>query len=763
MQQKLKELYAPSDLIRMQAQTANRLNSMGMSGVNGPGRPDQERSAMQYRRNLEGYIREEYKKQEELVKLLGKRDAILKDLKDKQKDILKGSKEELEVKEKIARIEENQARKREEYKQRDGAINQAADAKRAGQMSWERVGTAYQNGGLAGAGRAGMRMGAQAFRENPWGMIGGIAGAVGSAVGIGGQLYQNYTQSPIRTAGNLGSGVGNTVGQDSNIIAGGRSAFEAAFNPERARAAQMALEASRGNRVGAGTGIAGNILGFGAAGAAGGSIIPGFGTAAGAIGGGAYGAYRTFSDPTQRALALSPFSSRYGDEYESIMAERMGGDYQKSLAGLKAQNPGKTMASNYYESNYQGNLASQRSMGMSNEGFYGAGGFLQGGVNAGFTPQMMMQASGGILGAGGSTRSAIGNSVFANQLNRSDITNSSQILGSLSSSIGSSEGSRQATIKILAEGMKLGLDDSKFAEENRRFAAATAEIISRSGAQGGGDFERVAGGFSRFMTDNTNGGLAAGRTAYEQYQGISSSTSGPRGVMRAAGFMKDDKLSQLSTIDKQAIMQLPEEQLNESNPLVAGMAEKVGTTTQDFVQRIRNINQGAVSRFKQADQIRDRLRSRGIDVGRSGDKDYMSSISPQDRGDITSLMAYQTTELGNQGQKEMIARAAGTVGRSDITMGDLDGGVESKIGGSGRGEDLTISQTAKDFGVVIQNFRDFKKEIIPTAEAISQFTGKVREMMIALSTANDTDIPNIIKYYTQSRAKTQTQTSKPSR
>jgi len=751
MQAKLKDLYAPADMIRAQTQTANRMNQMGF-GVSGPSQANQERANLQYRKELDRYIGEEYKKQEALLKLLTSRASRLDALKEKQKEMVKYSDEELKLRDKIGRLEETQSRKRQEFRQREESLNAALNIKQAQQAS---IIQGYQNGGIGGA----IQAAGNKIRNNPFGAI----GALGTFTAAAGNLYGNYTQSPQRTAAAAGSAVDATVGEDARNIYGRRTAFEAAFNPERSRAAQMALEASRGRRTETATGLAGNILGFGGAGAAAGSALPGIGTAIGGIAGGLYGAYRSFSDPNQRALALSPFSNRYNQEYESNMAGAMGQDYSKNLQNLRMQNPGKNLASQYYEQNYMGNLQSQRGMGMSNEDFYGMGGYLQSGVNAGFTPELMQGASAGILGAGGSSRSAAGNSLLANKAARGmDLTNASQVLGTLSGGIGGAEGTSQAFIKILAEGAKLGLDDSKFAEENRRFTQAAAEIITRSGANTGADFDRVSGGFGRFMGENTNAGIGAAKNAYEQYQQISSSTTGPRGVMRAAGFLRDDKLSQLSTIEKQALLQLPEEQLNESNPLVAGLAEKTGTSVQDFVRRIKSVNEGSVSRFKQADQIRDRLRNKKIDVGRAGDPAYMKSLSSADRADITELMSYQTTELGNQGQREMIARAAGTVGKPEQFGPAVgEGAVNARLEGKGRGEDVTIAEGAKDFGVVLQNFRDFRKEIMPSADAIANFTNRVREMMIVLRNASENEIPGYIDYYMKSRAKTQGQSGKP--
>lgn len=772
MRNKLKDLYAPADLLRMQTQTSGRLQSAGMGGILGQPPEALQKSGMAAKRELDSYIREQAQGQEKLTRLIVQREGVLEKLKKKQQEMVAGSKQELDIKKQIAQVEENNYRMAEQYRQRDKLLNQALNMRGGG--PGDPGASDPARGPLASMGSSKVKTDALTGAA-----IGSIIAAAGRVMGIGSEMYGNYANAPLRTAGNLGRGVQSTIGADSQTIYGRRSAFEAAFNPERTRAAQMALEASQGNRAMAGGGLAGKLLmgaGAGAsAGAAatalGGPLTALGGGVLGGIGGAAIGAYKAFGDPAQRALMMSAIpgsiGKRYGAEYESIQTAKTGEDYQKALADLKNQNPGKTMASQYYEQNYQGNLQSQRAMGMSNEGFYGRGGFLQGGVNAGFGPEMMQQMSSGILGAGGSSRGAAGNSVFGNQLARNmNMTNSPQILGALSGGMGGAEASREATIKILSEGMRLGLDDSKFAEENRRFTQVAAEIISRSGAQSEGDAGRTAGGFGGFVAENTNKGIEAAKSAYEQYQQISSTTSGPRGVMRAAGFLSDPKLSMLSTIEKQSLMGMKEEEINEGNLQAVAIADKLGISVDDLKDRVGGKNKNAVSRFSAHDQARDRLKQKGINIGDIKSSKDFATLDEQSKKDILAMSTAEGAENAFANPREARSFMSGQLGQKVPTdiQEDRDRVARAKATGpGGRQEDLTNADAAKDFGIVLNNFRDFKKDIIPTAEAIEKFTGKIREMMIALNAAaTDIDKSNIIKYYTKSRAETQGQSGKKS-
>lgn len=782
MQNRLKDLYAPADMVRQTTQNNNRMAAMGLGDMRPGGQEQYQKTALQTRRELDSYIKEEVKNQEKLTKMITLRQEKLVQLRKQESDAVKNSKEELEVKGKIARVEENNFRLKEYYKQRESTIGNALDARnKVAPRDIAGLIESFKGGGF----RYGMSQIPGAFGRNPMGMGGNLLGGIGAAISAGSEMYRDVKGMPVRTEAAQGNAVAGIAGRDVNNIYGRRTAFEQNFQPERQRAAQMAIEKNRAERFSDKLSLAGNsamVAGGGAAAAAGAGAA-GFGAIPGlAVAG--KGIWNMLSDERQRSLMLSPFSKSSSARYESIQGESMAKDYANTIEAQKQQNPFKTQAVGEYEQNYGRNLQFQRGLGINNEGMYGQqylegptgqmkgqDGFMKRATNAGFTPEMAMEMAGSIQGAGGSTRMAR-DSVFGNQMQRGmDMTNAGQVLGTISGGVGSSEGTKQATVKILAEGMKLGLDDSKFAEENRRFTQAAAEIISRSGAGTEGDFQKNAKNFSQFMGENTNKGIEAAKTAYEQYQSISSSTTGPRGVMRAAGFMRDEKLSKLSTIQKQALMQLPEEQLNENNPLVAGLAQSAGTSVQDLIGRVKGVNQGSVSRFKEADQLRDKLRAKGVDVGRTGDQNYMKSLSAQDQMDVGNLMSFQTAELGNQGQREMISRAAGTVGKPEqFGPGVSDQAVEAKMNGpTGRMEDNTVAAMAGDASTVLKNFNEMRGGMDDAAKSAAAFTDNIRELNAELQKAledsrggkGSSAINDVLKKISQSSSsKVQTQGGK---
>lgn len=749
MQRKLKDIYAPSDMVRAQQQTQQRLQGVGMGGsMSQPTQDAYVRSTQQGRRELDQLIREQAVGQEKLGKLVAQRTEKLEKLKEQQNQITKGSKEELDIKEKIVRVEENLMRQRQSYLSRNEALNKAIDSKNKPPGSETPMGP---------------------LSSGPGGHIGRTLAAIGTLATIVPALYKDITAAPIRSEASYGNAMQGTVGRDVGTVYGRRSAFESMYTRERSIAAKQAMEKMDSDRTADKMSLGLNA-GLVAGGAAGGISTSFTGIGAllglGAVGKGLHG---MFGNERSRSLAFSGYSNNSKNRYESILAEDAAKNYQTSLEGQKNQNPYKTAAIGEYEGNFMRNLGAQRMMGLGNQGFYGKGGFMSGATSNGFTPEMSLDMAQSIQGSGGSTRAMRG-ATFGNQLSRSmDLTNAGQVLGTLSGGVGSNEATKQATVKILAEGMKLGLDDSNFREENRRFTQAVAEVVARSGAQGQSDFDRTASGFSRFVNENTNKGIDAAKGAYDQYQEISSSVTGPRGVMRAAGFMKDPNLSKLSTMQKQALMQVPEEQLNESNILVQGAANELGISAGELIKSVRGVNEGAVSRYSEADQIRDRLRGKGVDLSNLTAEKY-KNLPDDVKKDVYNLQSIQTTEFGNKDSRQSASFLGATVGRPPGPWAGDQSAMNRINGDSGRMEDNTIRAMAGDASTVLKNFNEMRGEMNSAAESAAMFTHQVREMnaalIKALESGNKQAYSDVVNKYLQDNAKksqTQTQSAKPAR
>lgn len=790
MQRKLKEIYAPADMVRAQSMTSQRLQGMGLGGnLSQPSQEQYQRATQQSRRELDALIREQALGQEKLGKMIVNRIDKLKELQEQQKKLVKGSQEELEIKEKIAKVEANSFRQKESYRQRDAALNQLLDAKeRARPEGIERLLQAFKGGGVGGLVTAAGRM-----LSTPGG-AGSALSAIGGAMRTGADIYRDHSAGRVKTEVAMGNAMDNTMGRDIANIYNRRTAFEMVFSNERARAAQIALQNLQARQTADKLALGGNLASIAGggllaqsgakkgalAGTAAGAVIAGIptlgigapegaaiGRIAGTVIGAAPGVYMAgkglgnlLLDERQRSLLLSRVSDTAKNRYQSMNMEQLGEDAVSVYEGLKKQDPVKKASTEWFEKNLMRNLQAQRSLGLRNydlygrqdgtsEGFYGSNGFLKSITNAGFTDDMGLEMSSGILGAGGSTRMAR-NSAFGLQMQRGlNLTNAGQVLGTLSGSLGTSHATEQSVIKIVAEGMKRGLNDSEFAEENRRFTQVVSEIIASSGASTKEDSGRIANTFGNFLAENTTAGINAAKSAYEEYQQTSSATTGPRGVMRAAFMLRNKNLSKLSPMTQQSLMQIPEKDFNPDNPLIRNAAReasaKTGTnvTPEAIIGDLNRAAESAENRYVEADDaaniVAKELKEKGFT---SFNLEDYNKLSPKGQAAFDKLVSIRSADRGYTTQRQVTSGALGDINRraglevpEDIQR-DRESIIDKKAKGkTGQLEDKYIEAMAKDSDFILRNFDTLRSTLSNAAEAASSFTDEVRKMHTFLKEA----------------------------
>lgn len=765
MKSKLEKIMMPSATASSQMAQAQRMQQMGIGGMSAPSMEAYQKATQSARRELDQMISEQAKGQDRLAKIMTQRVETIKKLQTQQKDLLKDSEAELKIKEKIARLESNNQQAREIYKQRDAALNQALDARESIQQNQQQ---GIRDRNPAGFGRAGRFVGQgmygaagrEAFNAaGGWSGIGTILGAAGTAINIGDKVYNQVARSPFQTAINTGGAMEGTIGRTIGDMG---SVYGQSWNRERLRALSGAGrmdEISRRsdvNRLAAGSAMAAGGLIGGAA--ASGTIV---GLPAGlisAVTGLLAGGATAFGSERTRALAGSGIATGIGEslnqtslgrmtgagnwmkgigdqqmkQYNSILAKEFAENFQTALNAEQQMNPLKKLAAQTYDQNMTGYLTAQRGMGLDYYGFHGPGGFREQQINAGFTDQMGMEMAGGILGAGGSTRMARDSSTTLQFQRGLGLTNSAQVMGTLSGGLGSAESTKQATIKILAEGMKLGLDDSKFAEENRKFVQMTAEIVARSGATTEADFQRVSGGFGKFVGENTGLGLQAAKGAYEEYQGMTQETTGPRGVMRAAGIMADKDLNKMSTMTKQALMSIKEEELSPEHPLVQQAAKESNLSPEEVIGKMKGVNQGATSRFAQTDIARDKLKGYMQSIGKTRlSAEDIKSMPEEMRNTFNEMATMQTVERGAADPRTIMDRALGTInmeGAPEKTQLGRENIIADKLTReTGRVEDESVKALAESSRLALDSFQSFHKELVPTVESIKEFNKAVKD------------------------------------
>ena len=797
MQKKLKDLYAPADMIRAQTMQQN-ITTNGRLGQNGNNQLDGgsveafKKATQSARRELDTLINREVASQNKLGKELATKLDKLKELKVEQEKGNKTLEDELKIKKQISEVEKSTWGMREQFKNRNENINTLIDAKEKNSpRGIEKLMDAYRSGGVGGEAQTAGKMFAGL---GPTGMIGmagaGIAG-VGTLMSAAANGYRQYSRIPLEIAASQGSAAANTSGKDLSNIYSGRSSFEGMWQEERGRAAKRAVEAMNAHKEGDKYGLYGSMLkaggiGMGAGAGIGGLIgnIPGA-AIGGAIGGGAGGIMGLLNaSPNERDLGLSqlPFvGERFAKNRTARIASEAASNYATSNEDEKNMNPLKKMALDDFESNMSRNLGAKRAMGLTDDQFTRDNGYLKGITDKGFTHNMGIGMSNEILGAGGSAGMAK-DSGFGLQMQRMGVTNAGSVLGSLSGAIRDPESTKRASISIMSEAMKIGLNQSDFSEENRRFTQAAANIIARTGATGEKDQDRLSAMLGQFVGNRTNQGIASASTAYEASQNRDSQLEGRRGVLRMVGAQSDPILSKLSSPDQIHILGMRPEDMSENNPEIVSMALKAGTTPKELIESATKNNKGArytgVGQAEEVKAARNKIAEFKKNSGMSN-KQFMEGLRentlPQEGqaayGALT--MAQSRDKAGNLNPADRDARAAEEMPEDapsqEKTWGkSLKNSVEAMLNSKTRVEDKFNAGAATDNDVARVNFNKMSGEIDHAAETASKATTAFREMAIELSSIlaksnknkDNTSIEDFLNKMAAGGASTQQQSGK---
>jgi hypothetical protein len=554
MQKKLREMYAPSDTIRMQ-KTSQALQSAGYGGLQGaPGTQDVQSKTAEYKKNLDKSIKEEKTALEGKIKNLTKEEDLYKKISKQYQDVVKAGKEDLKLKEQLKGAQESLSKAVTEELESETKINALLKEKQ--RMSFTgQLAANYQKGGVGGAlgGMMGLSPGMGA-------MVGGLAGG---AAALGGQLLGDYAQRPMSLIHAQGAAMGGTAGKTLGQMQSGEYAFEGMYGQERGQAGEKATVAK--DRQSFMDGL---------------KALTGVGL--------------IFSERA-RAMVFDP------QKYAAMQSQDYAENFNSALGAEKEMSPLKKDSIERLQKNMYKDLASQRQMGLSDKEMFGPKGFLQNALDSGFMEDMARDASKGIAAAGGSTemqRSA----VTALKAERGlGVTNAGGMLGQLSGAMGSAETSKQSLIEIFAEGQARGLDRSKYAAENRQFMQNVADVVSSGSMTSRAGAADVAGTMGNFTTGtNTMKGIENARAAYEAYQTSTTATAGYSGAMNAAVMMKQfpDLVKGMGKDPAmmQYMMSLTQKELDPDSPIVKSLMSNYNKnnqsnlTGQQFVQRIQEMH-----------------------------------------------------------------------------------------------------------------------------------------------------------------------------
>ena len=379
-----------------------------------------------------------------------------------------------------------------------------------------------------------------------------IVAAVAKVVSIGFSAYQSHTAAPMVAAAAQGSAVNTVYGREVNAIYSGRNQLEASYSAEKMQSMDIAKGQRAGHEIG-------NIFSYN-------------------------GLLSMLGDKNaQRAQS-------------SLLNQQLANDRETTLNGLIDQDPFRKAATEKFQGNARNNLQFQRQFGLQYGTFHDRGGFSESVINKGFDDVLGMDMSRQIMGAGGSTGSSGKDSAITGlQAQRNfNLTNAGSILGKLSSTTSNPNESKEALVRILAEGTRLGFDGSHYVEESRKFTDIVAGIIEKSGSTNAEDVARNAKSFSEFVTDpTTTRGINSAKSAYDTYQEQTAATNGRQAYVKMAAFMNDPLLSKMDYISRSNFLGAKEGELTVDNAAVKKLALETGASPEEILQHRKNIDQQA--------------------------------------------------------------------------------------------------------------------------------------------------------------------------
>lgn len=580
MQDKLKSVYQGSDSARNQFDLKNRVYQAGAGPA--PTAADRRRVDQEEQKNrleTKNFIREQMRAQEQLGKELNKQIEM-------RKELLKLNKETLEVDNKISEMRKSMANNERAIGEGVGYLNSTGP-----KPLMQRIGGAK---GLAAAAGVGVQ-GIDTYNR--------VGRAAGDIINSQGSVMQNF-------------------GRTASDILTGNGISAALYSGENAQAMKMAREERERADGSKYSRLALKTLGLGLGGLA-------FGGAPGGLAGAAAGL------TTGEGNLPDILSGAYSAQLDSKQASRSAQLFQS----LKDRDPVKQAMEQRYNSEKQSRLSTQRMLGLDDSEL---GTLIRKGTDDKFGNLETMGAMSEIIGAGGSTMGARSQANFVNDLKkRMDLTNAGSMLGSLDGASRNTDEGKNALIKILAEGTRLGFDSSGAAEEQRKFVAAATSIVISSGAMGEQNKGKVVEGFANYVVGNKGFQIQAAQSVQSRFNEMSGQGGGFRGAIKAAALNRDEKLKDLSVDDRNYVLNLTETELNSGGIVLEGIASRAGLSLKEFQSRVKGIQDNSFLRTEKGESIKKRMQNLS-DSGKKGTPEFK---------DLQSQLA--TGIYGTDGGKKM--------------------------------------------------------------------------------------------------------------
>jgi hypothetical protein len=726
---------APASFMGTQAAMAARMSQQGLGSFASIPKADEIAKS---RRQAELFLREESQQQERAYRELVKYKEKWENLEKTKKESLKSDKESAELeKEKLDTLQKY-TQTHEQFMARNRNMGQVLDV--LGNRTGTGGGAANNRNLLSGADWSGV-MPAPKQGVSVSNVVKGVGTVLAIADAVA-STYQRFKELPMQRMISGGAATQSILGEQLSGIGGGDVVNQMAWLNERQRSMTQVQSQSQAKDITDRARIASG--GIGAMGRLVGIKI------------GDENISDLFTGNLLNTIGMHKTADQYLSKYESARRQEEGVQYQQMFEAQKQSNPLKDLAANRLQQRFMTDLAFQRMTGLGEQGFSGAGGFQELANKSGFNDQIAMAMASQIQGGGGSTRGMQGLGLIGMQAQRGfDLTNAGGVLGRISGVAGGSKESEQIFRKVMEESIKAGLDKSDFAEEQRRFADMTSEILSKSGVRTGEDAANVLSGFMKFVGGTpTIRGLEGIKSAYQQTQGFTAETAGRGGALQFAAFLKNPTLRTLGAQGLAGLAEMPEKDLIASNPYVIAEAAKLGIDPEILVREAKTAKRESLLTSlglstKKVDDLNNYLSKHGMSNRRLSAKEVRGL--PQNMRNLYSQV-YEALPLRYDygGAEQAEAAFQGLVGgqvQTGVTglqaAGQFQAGLTRDTGRTG---DAAVAATGVAAQAMLENFRNFRKEVTPASDALDAFTKKIILFASALAAASDIDKPGMQRW-----------------
>lgn len=751
IEKRMKKLDSPVDRANAQSRNSQMGQQMGVP-MSGPGAQQHQAVTQARLREQEKILKDQLMSQDKLTRSLKERyetEKKLVDLISRQVALGKDA----------VRLEENLERQRSRTRMEEAKFDRQQASVDNNRQSYTAAGglPPPPNGG------GGQTLGQAVGGISATRILKGVAVAAAFATAM-----DNYNAMPMQRSHAAANATQDTIGTALGDLDNGKTITNSAFSSERQKASQMAQErmnsrgtwgamgnitdilkdAAHGNFSQVGM-SANNVMGSVERSAA--DYAHGSGLASGIKGITGFdleGSLRKRSDMNTST-------------YQTQLMEMYGQDYQSNLAAEKKKNPFKNEVANRYQQSYMGDLSNQRRMGLSDTGYYGRGGFEETMNKGQFNSDLGNNMASQISGAGGSTRGQDKSTTLLGlQASRMDMTNSGSLLGQISAGAGSSQATNAIFKKLLEESVKDGLDNSEYREEQRKFGELQANALSAGGVSSEKDAQSVLAGLSSYLAKNPSMKDVAGAgNAYDQGQRASAETGGRGGALQMANMIRDPVLSKIGYKGYSHLMEMQENQINETDPYLISQASKAGVSPAELKDRLlkekgqkklqdANLDPGKV------DKLHDYFKKIGKDV-KSASTDDINNMPTDMKNFYRDDFMPNLTMKGDMSNPQTVtAKAQGALDYKDAQNAsanpDLAKQVDQRLAnGSNRGSDNVVAATGLEAEGMLVGFRKFKDELVPAASAVKAFVEALVSGAIQVGGAPDQEKAPLMSYWSQ--------------